>query len=263
MTPTFSRTLLVALTLFSGICAASAATPRARDFQPMCDSLRTLLRERTGVDQKDLKMTRVRARGNSVLDLYFSSELSYYPWHEDDIRWFRTEILNLWDDAAGTCRLGRIFTNRYELPQLVLPVAGNDGKPSGYDRSIPDPREDNGHFVTREGARRFPLGLDGRNIALWQSHGRYYDEASDCWLWQRACLHRTVEDMFSPSFVLPFLIPMLENSGAYILTPRERDTQWREIIADNDPAFKDERTDKMRRSGRYSESGRWKDAGEG
>ena len=243
--------------------AAYSATPRARDFQPVCDSLKTLLLERTGVMQKDLRMTRVRVRGGSTLDLYFSSELSYYPWHRGDVEWFRDRLRSLWDDVAEGYKPGRIFTNRYELQQLVLPREGNDGSPAGYSHSIPDPRKENGYLVSRAGARRYPLGLDGRHLAVWQSHGRYYDEATDSWLWQRACLHRTVEDMFSPSFVLPFLMPMLENSGAYVLTPRERDTQWREIVCDNDPAFKGRREGRIRRSGRYDESGRWKDAGEG
>ena len=44
----------------------------------------------------------------------------------------------------------------------------------------------------------------------------------------------TVEDLFTQSFVLPYLTPMLENAGATILIPRERDTQIYEIIIDND-----------------------------
>lgn len=255
------KKLLAALLLAAAVVSASAA-PKARDFEQVCDSLRTLLFERTGVDQKDLRMSRTRVSGSSI-DLYFSQELSYYPWHDDDVRWFRTTLRSLSKDILGNYRLRNIYSNRYELSELTLPRMGNDGSPSGYARSIPDPGRDNGHLVSRVGARPFPLGLDGRNLAIWQSHGKYYDEATGSWLWQRACLHRTVEDMLTPSFVLPFLIPMLENSGAYILTPRERDTQWREVIIDNDPAFKDRREGTMRRSGKYSETGRWADAGEG
>ncbi len=35
-------------------------------------------------------------------------------------------------------------------------------------------------------------------------------------------------------FVLPYVIPMPENAGAIVYTPRERDTQKNEIIVDND-----------------------------
>lgn len=77
-------------------------------------------------------------------------------------------------------------------------------------------------------------GLQNRHIALWQSHGLYYAQTDHRWEWQRARMFGTVEDLFTQSFVLPYLTPMLENAGATILIPRERDTQIHEIIIDND-----------------------------
>ena len=77
-------------------------------------------------------------------------------------------------------------------------------------------------------------GLDGRHIALWQSHGRYYYAEKDYWKWQRPLLYCTVEDLLTQSFVVPFLMPMLENAGAIVYTPRERDWQERCVIVDND-----------------------------
>lgn len=44
----------------------------------------------------------------------------------------------------------------------------------------------------------------------------------------------TTEDQFTQSFILPYLLPMLENAGANVFTPRERDTQKQEVIVDND-----------------------------
>ena len=72
-----------------------------------------------------------------------------------------------------------------------------------------------------------------------------------------------MEDIYTQSYVLPFLIPMLENAGAYVMTPRERDTQIHEVISDNDPAFKEARTGLIRKAGTYSEYGGWEDAGQG
>ena len=70
--------------------------------------------------------------------------------------------------------------------------------------------------------------------------------------------------MYTQSYVLPFLMPMLENAGAYVMTPRERDTQRNESICDNDPTFPaSERTGLTRRCGKYSERGDWFDAGTG
>lgn len=77
-------------------------------------------------------------------------------------------------------------------------------------------------------------GLEGRHLALTQSHGRYYSIADSVWKWQRPSLFCTVEDLFTQSIVVPFLIPMLENSGALVYTSRERDWQSQCVIVDND-----------------------------
>ena len=77
-------------------------------------------------------------------------------------------------------------------------------------------------------------GLEGRHIALWQSHGKYYKKDKGCWEWQRPRLFCTTEDLFTQSFVIPYIIPMLENAGAIVYTPRERDWQRNEVIVDND-----------------------------
>lgn len=77
-------------------------------------------------------------------------------------------------------------------------------------------------------------GLQNRNIALWHSHGWYFDQKSNRWRWQRARYFETVEDKLSESYVLPYLLPMLENAGANVLLPRERDVQTHEVIVDND-----------------------------
>lgn len=79
-------------------------------------------------------------------------------------------------------------------------------------------------------------GLDGRHISLWASHGRYYDNGEDKWRWQRPALFATTEDLFTQTIVVPYLIPMLENAGAVVFTPRERDWQRHEVIVDNDDA---------------------------
>jgi len=77
-------------------------------------------------------------------------------------------------------------------------------------------------------------GLEGRHVALWASHGRYYDHVSMEWKWQRPSLFCTNEDLFTQTIVVPYLIPMLENAGAVVFTPRERDWQRHEVIVDND-----------------------------
>ena len=77
-------------------------------------------------------------------------------------------------------------------------------------------------------------GLSNRHIAMWQSHGFYYESKLTRWEWQRARIFQTVEDLYTQSYVLPFLVPMLENAGANVLLPRERDCNTQEVIVDND-----------------------------
>ena len=77
-------------------------------------------------------------------------------------------------------------------------------------------------------------GLYGRHIAMWQSHGLYFEPGRQRWQWQRGRMFQTVEDKYTQQYVLPYLIPMLEKAGAYVLTPRERDTNPYEVVVDND-----------------------------
>ena len=77
-------------------------------------------------------------------------------------------------------------------------------------------------------------GLNNRHFSVWASHGIYYSIPEDKWEWQRPPLFGTSEDLFTQTVVNPYLIPMLENAGANVITPRERDWQKHEVIVDND-----------------------------
>ena len=98
-----------------------------------------------------------------------------------------------------------------------------EGDPWVFNMSRP-------YFVTR--------GLQNRHLSVWASHGRYYDGDQRRWKWQRPNLFGTTEDLFTQTIVVPYLIPMLQNAGAIVFTPRERDWQKHEVIVDNDDAFK-------------------------
>lgn len=80
----------------------------------------------------------------------------------------------------------------------------------------------------------FTHGLQNRHIALWASHGNYYDQSRGYWRFQRPRLFGTTEDLYTQTIVIPYLIPMLEQAGATVFTPRERDWQKAEVIVDND-----------------------------
>lgn len=100
-----------------------------------------------------------------------------------------------------------------------------DKLPPQYRHNIP--------FVTALNPYVHPKkGMEGDIIALWHSHGRYFKNGA--WQWQRGLLFQTIEDTYTMGYVLPFLVPMLENAGAYVMLPRERDYNRHEVIVDND-----------------------------
>ena len=252
------KILLLATALFA-VATLNAQTSAVRDFRPVLDSLNTLIFERTTVLPK-LKLRSVTRRG-AQLDFRFTESLSDIPWRPEDARWFRKTLEHLFPEKYAGCTVGQVYAKQLTLEKLAMPEIRSDGRPQDSPFRIRDPK---GPVLVRdEDGMTFDKGLSGRHIALWQSHGRYYEQKTLRWEWQRAQLFMTVEDMYTQSYVIPFLIPMLENAGAVVMTPRERDTQVREYVVDNDPAFPGPREGLVRRQGTYSETGRWSDAGQG
>jgi len=249
------------LVLLSILLLTSLSLPAqtAREFKTATDSLRARLHRRTEVDSY-LKLKKVMKRG-TTLDFHFSKELGDYPWRSEDVEWFRDQLRDLTPSAYRSYALGDIFAEKTDLNVLPMPKVNSSGKPVETVFRTGDPRSRTIPLV-RTG-EKWSRGLYGRHIALWQSHGRYYEAKTERWEWQRSATHRTVEDLYTQSYVLPFLIPMLENAGACVMTPRERDVQSWEVICDNDPSFHAERTGKIRRSGHYKETGTWGEAGTG
>lgn len=82
----------------------------------------------------------------------------------------------------------------------------------------------------------FGLGLDMRHIAISPAHGYYYETRDEepSWKFQRPALFTTIEDLNMYEYAYRYLIPMLENAGAIVVSPRERSPQESEIITDND-----------------------------
>ncbi|MBQ9309840.1 MAG: xanthan lyase [Bacteroidales bacterium] len=249
------RTLLSAVLFLAGICA-SAQTALLKEFKPVCDSMTVLAKERFNV-RSIVKLNKAMKRGGQ-LDLYFSKELSDYPWRDADIRWFKARLKELW--PVGSHSLGSIFCESVAFEDLGMPAIGNDGRPSASRYTVKAAARN--RFIERIGAHKADRGLDGRHIALWQSHGRYFDNGAGQWSWQRSPNWSTTEDLFTQSYVIPFLIPMLERAGAYVMTPRERDVNTTEVIIDNNAHFRSPGFP-VRTHGSYKEKGAWSDAGAG
>jgi len=247
--------ILLAVTL----AALPLPAQTAKEFRTAADSLRARMERRTRV-KVPLKLNKVLKRG-TTLDFHFSQELSDFPWRAADVEWFREELRSLTPPAYRAYTLGDIFAKDVDLNKLPMPAIGKNGGPVETSLRRGDPRGKTPALVRTD--EKWSRGLSGRHIALWQSHGRYYESKTERWEWQRAATHRTVEDMYTQGYVLPYLIPMLENAGAVVITPRERDLQSWEVICDNDPSFPEERTGRMRRTGRYKETGSWSETAPG
>ncbi len=250
--------LFCVLTAFAlSSCMSSELSAQSRDeFRRCSDTLTVHLKERTGVSGDKLSIRKVLKRGQK-LDFYFDQSLGDYPWHEGDVEWFRREMKAYFPKKYSGWSIGEIFSKRSPLKEFVTTGLTFDGSPVKSLNRVADPGARGKDIVRRKGAPEFSKGLEHRNIALWQSHGYYYEQSLDRWEWQRACLFQTVEDMFTQSFVLPFLVPMLENAGAYVMLPRERSLERAEYIIDNDIA------ETSRGSGDFRAEGDWKMSGPG
>ncbi len=252
------RVLIILLSLLALVPARSQGR-LASQLKPVTDSLAVLLQERTSV-KGIIQIKSVLKRGNE-LDFYFTQNLGDFPWSESSVKWFRKALEDFLPKEYSSYKVGEIYSKNVNLEDLPVASLHKDGKVHTSRYAKKDPGR--ARFVAEEGSRRYGKGLTGRNIALWQSHGYYYEQKLHSWRWQRAKNFTTVEDMYTQSYVLPFLIPMLENAGAYVMTPRERDTQRMEIVCDNDKSFDAPREGTLRRKGSYYENGSWESCGAG
>lgn len=185
----------------------------------------------------------VRGDGRT-LTVYADKTCSYIPFREDNVGAIYDGVRHLLPEALRGRRLA-IHADGTPIEELVPRPSR-----SRFDRREPTfTALSDRPLVVRADAHALPdAGLAGRHIALWQSHGYYFEPKLNRWEWQRARIFQTVEDLYTQSYVLPYLVPMLENAGACVLLPRERDTQTAEAVVDNDPGVG---------SSRYAETGAW------
>ena len=164
-----------------------------------------------------------------TLRITTSIGLSYYPFREDNLRALYDSVRQALPSKYRKKPI-EIITDGNRIEEFI-PLAYRS-KHKGYKRFT----NTSTHPLIEPLSRiNSPSeGLAGRHIALWQSHGRYFKQEESIWKWQRPQLWQTCEDLFTQSFVLPYLVPMLENAGANVLLPRERDFNRHEIIIDND-----------------------------
>ncbi len=167
-----------------------------------------------------------------TITVYTSESFAYQPFRPETVETIYNQVKELLPGPVHYYQL-MIYADGKPIEELVPNFYRNKKKDKGrmslnvdykgapWVKNISRPND-----ISR--------GLQDRHIAIWQSHGNYFKNDKNEWGWQRPRLFCSTEDLFTQSFVLPYVIPMLENAGAIVYTPRERDTQKNEIIVDND-----------------------------
>lgn len=219
-----------------------------KEFESIYPALDSMVYAHSGV-RVNLEFTKVLKKGRTI-DIYFNDALSDLPLRKEDPQWLRQTIESLLPEQYAGMKVGRLSACGDDISSLVVDAPTNNGKCSTTKLRVKAP---NVPALVQRGIDA-PNGLNGRHIAMWQSHGYYFDVKSGTWKWQRPLVFQTVEDLFTQSYIVPFLAPMLENAGANVLLPRERDYHKDEIIIDNDPTEKSSE----RIHGYVEVSGKWK-----
>ena len=201
----------------------AAFTAYAINKQELADTLTHIAQSHAYVGKVTIDRVRVK---NTQVFVYTNASLSHIsltPSQVQDIRLLISQMVLGNNQGKVT-----IYSGNMELGELVTTIHRDRTTKDKYTlpttpawvSNLSLPYETN-------------KGLNGKHIALWGSHGRYYNQQQETWLWQRAKLWTTVEDLYTSSYTMPFLVPMLENAGAIVIQPRERDTQTKEVIIDN------------------------------
>ena len=145
-----------------------------------------------------------------------------------DVPFTKESIAKLKDDIKAA------IGEQYSTREVYLTIAGNDIENYFSDFDTSYQRKHNSFVTPVDENRQYKKGLSGNIIAVWPSHGWYFEPYLNRWEWQRARLFQTVEDMYTHSYMIPYIMPMLENAGAYVWDPRERDTHNFGAVVDND-----------------------------
>ncbi len=183
------------------------------------------------------KLTKIDiSKSNKVLTIYVTKGMQEQYYTESLVDSIYETLRDTLPKAYQSYKL-RIIADKHPIEELV---ANTMRKHTPLAKERLAKTEYNGHPWVRNLSRPYtaPKGLEGKHIALWQSHGLYHSPKNK-WEWQRPRLFCTIEDIFTQTFVIPFIHPMLENAGAVVYTPRERDWQNNEVIVDNDQPQRD------------------------
>ena len=172
-----------------------------------------------------VKVTQVKTKKDNVW-VYTNKALSGIPMNAEDIASLRRKV-SKWVLGGPNGKV-TIYTDGFELNELIT------------DRF----KSRHAHYPIPN-KNQMGNSLQGQHIALWPSHGVYFNRDEDRWKLQRATMWSTVEDVYSTVYAEQ-VTQMLERAGATVYWPRARHG-------------KDEKADEIGQSGypRWAEGARY------
>lgn len=250
----FSVTVALLLVCTS-LAARTGRVPGLAAFRKACDSVETFMSERCWCQYPVyIKTAYISNNGkkNARLVLVACRDMAYFPFRDGDIEHIYAIFKQMMPPQYAKYRNRfTINANNHKLQAYTPAYFSSEGADYYVKEHKAISAKEGQTTLLKDISLPFNIksGLSGRHIALWQSHGYYYHIAKERWEWQRGRIFGTSEDLYTQSYVIPFLVPMLENACATVIMPRERDINSSETIVDNDDP-----------SSGYTEEGRWNNA---
>ncbi len=186
-------------------------------------------------------------KDNKRIEIFANNKFSFRPFREEEISSIKNEIITFLGAKYFNYNI-EIYSLGKPIGKLIPNYFVSKAEDVDFKR-IPKQKIAKPLIINVDRGFKISNGLAGTHIALWHSHGWYYNHSLKRWMWQRARLFTAVEDLGPFTFTVPYIIPMLENAGATVFVARERDIQTEEIIIDNNGSS----------SGKYLEVGNWID----
>jgi len=167
---------------------------------------------------------------DNLVQIFFNKEITNYPLRTETIRVITDMFKPLLESLSPGASL-ELFVGERKLEDYIPPCFRER---KGLSPKAPAPSVPPWVRRASSPVPEATAGLYGRQIVLWGSHGWFYDARTDLrWEWQRPRMFTIVEDLLPTSFMLPFILPMLENAGAVTCYLRERDVQTHEALVDD------------------------------
>lgn len=147
-----------------------------------------------------VRIKQMRVSGANVT-LHTNATLKDVRWTPDNLAELKRKV-SLWTLGHPNGKV-TIYSSKTDIGTLVTECARLTAKRA----------DNNGQTVKRA------ADLTDRQIVIYPSHGLYFNRDRQEWIWQRATLWTTVEDLYSQEYVR-LIRQMLENAGATVLMPR-------------------------------------------